>query len=129
MTDSKRNGNASQRQGPPGLNVQQILEIGRAASETLNSPIYNMVHRQAVDEIIQEWATTAPKESQKRDDLWREFQAVAKAAMRMQSHVQSAQQALERQGQEQHKQEAEYLDGQGFGFAEEFGVGDSAPYQ
>jgi hypothetical protein len=129
MTDTKRNGNASQRQGQPGLNVQQVLEIGRAASETLNSPIYNLVHRQAVDEIIQEWATTTPKESLKRDDLWREFQAVAKAAMRMQNHVQSAQQALEKQGQEQQRHEAEYLDGQGFGFAEEFGTGDTAPYQ
>lgn len=124
MTSTEKNGSASQRQGPSALDMQQILEVGRAASETLNSPVYNLVHRQAVDEIIQQWATTEPKETAKREDLWKEFQCLAKAAMRMQSHVENAHRVLEQQNSEQERQEADYLDRQGFGFGPDQPVGD-----
>ena len=122
MENVKRNSNGSQ--GPDlGYNTQQIMEIGEAAAQTLGSPIYNLVHRQAVDEILQEWAQTAPKETARREDLWREYQCLAKAAMRMQNHVARAQEVLENQSQEDRRRQDEYLDSQGFGFADDLGVG------
>ena len=70
----------------------------------------------AVDELIERWSTTNPQEVKTRESLWYELQAHGKAAQRLGSLVQRAQVEVEKQGQEQTNQDAEYLDQQGFGY-------------
>jgi len=102
-----------------GLSIQQIMQAGEAASQLLNNPVYNMAHRLSVDQAIQLWSSTAPKEKEKREGHWQEVQALGRISMNMYSFVERAQQLAQEQGEAQFNQQQEYMDQQGFGEAPE----------
>jgi hypothetical protein len=97
--------------------IQQIMQMGEGASQLLNSPAYNLAHRMSVDQAIQSWSSTAPKEKEKREGHWQEIQALGRISMNMYSMVERAQQLMKDQGEAQFKSQNEYLDQQGFGEA------------
>lgn len=97
--------------------------MGQAAAQMLNSPIYNVAHQMAVQEIIAQWSATQPKEREKRESCWYELQAQGRAAQTMAGMVERAQQAQTAQSEGQANAEKEYLDRQGFGLDENFNTG------
>ena len=128
---SNRQGNGRNGQGKPpendqGMDLNQVIQMGEQASQLLNSQIYNVAHRMAIDETIQAWAATSPKEREKRESLWAEVQAHGRAAMVLSGMVERAQQAMVRQSEQREVTENEFLDKQGFGDIDRFsGPADS----
>jgi hypothetical protein len=123
---TRNTSNGKSREAPlddSGLSRQQVLELGQMASEALNNPIYNVAHQMIVGELIESWAATSPKETNRRESLWHEIQAAGKLAQRMAQMVERAKELLQRQGAEQQQEENEYLDRQGFGFGEQYSGG------
>jgi hypothetical protein len=100
-----------------GLTPQQVMEMGQAAAQLLNSPIYNAVHQMAVQEVIEAWSATSPKEVNRRESLWQELQALGKVAQKTAELVDRSKELLENQNQAQHNHNQEYLNNQGFGEA------------
>jgi hypothetical protein len=98
-----------------GMPIQQIMQAGEGASQLLNSPIYNLAHRMSVDQTVQAWSSSAPKEREKREGHYQEIQALGRISMNMYSMVERAQQLIKEQGETQFKAQNEYLDQQGFG--------------
>jgi hypothetical protein len=113
---SKQNTSKSNEQpvNDSGLSPQQVMEMGQAASQMLNAPIYNAVHSMAVNEIIEAWSTTAPKEVNRREDLWKDLQALGRVAQSTANLVARAEELLQRQNNQQQEQNQEYLNNQGF---------------
>ena len=128
---SNRQGNGRNGQGKPpendqGMDLNQVIQMGEQASQLLNSQIYNVAHRMAIDETIQAWAATSPKEREKRESLWAEVQAHGRAAMVLSGMVERAQQAMVKQSEQREVTENEFLDKQGFGDIDRFsGPADS----
>tara|TARA_R110000824_G_scaffold21461_4_gene79890 strand:+ start:772 stop:1137 length:366 start_codon:yes stop_codon:yes gene_type:complete len=109
---------SEKRSEPPvndsGLSITQVMEMGQAAAKLLQSPIYNAVHQMAVNEALDHWSTTSPKEVQKRESLWQEVQAHGRAAEKAAELVARAEELLEKQLKEPEERQAEYVDNQGF---------------
>ena len=128
---SNRQGNGRNGQGKPpendqGMDLNQVIQMGEQASQLLNSQIYNVAHRMAIDETIQAWAATSPKEREKRESLWAEVQAHGRAAMVLSGMVERAQQAMVKQSEQREVTENEFLDKLGFGDIDRFsGPADS----
>ena len=128
---SNRQGNGRNGQGKPpendqGMDLNQVIQMGEQESQLLNSQIYNVAHRMAIDETIQAWAATSPKEREKRESLWAEVQAHGRAAMVLSGMVERAQQAMVKQSEQREVTENEFLDKQGFGDIDRFsGPADS----
>ena len=118
-----RNGSGQAPENDSGMPFQQILQMGQLASNQLNSPVYNFAHRMAIDQAIQEWAGSLPKEREKRESLYHEVQALGRVAQTMAGLVERAQQAAASQNEEQANSEKDYLDRQGFGLDENFNTG------
>lgn len=97
-----------------GLSLQQVMELGQAAATLLGNPVYNAVHQMAVNEALEEWSQTSPKEVQKRESLWQEVQAHGRAAEKAASMVSRAEEALQKQNDTPEKREADFLNEQGF---------------
>ena len=126
MSNGRSNGKTGSGQQPEndyGVPLQEILNMGQAAAQMLNSPIYNVAHQMAVQEIIAQWSATQPKEREKRESCWYELQAQGRAAQTMAGMVERAQQAQTAQSEGQANAEKEYLDRQGFGLDENFNTG------
>ena len=118
-----RNGSNNSPENDYGVPLEQIIHMGEEASRLLNSPIYNLSHRMSLDQTIQEWAATQPKEREKRESLWYELQALGRVAQTMAGMVERAQQAAQARNEEQENADRDYLDRQGFGLDEQFGAG------
>ena len=108
-----------------GLSPQQVMEAGQAAARLLNQPVYNLAHRAAIDEIIENWAQTQPKETNRRESLWHELQALARGSVRLASLVNRAEEMLERQASQGARDQQDNLDTQGFGVPPEYSTGES----
>ena len=118
-----RNGSGHSPENDYGVPLEQIIHMGEQAAQLLNSPVYNLSHRMALDQTIQEWAATQPKEREKRESLWFELQALGRVAQTMAGMVERAQQAAQARNEEQENADRYYLDRQGFGLYEQFGAG------
>ena len=96
-----------------GHTYEEIMEMGHAAAAALNSPMYHIANKIAVDQAIVDWVNTSPKESQKRESLWHEVQAHGRINAVMQGAIERAQQVTA--AREAAKPENRHLDEQGFG--------------
>lgn len=122
MSRNSNNGSKQSGSSPEndsGMGLQQIIQMGEAASQLLNNPLYQMAHKLAVDQAIVEWSQTSPKEKEKRDSLWHEVQAHGRTAEIMRGCIERAQQVLQDQAGQQDPGK-EYLDRQGFGFTDSY---------
>jgi len=118
-----RNGSGHSPENDYGVPLEQIIHMGEQAAQLLNAPVYNLSHRMALDQTIQAWASTQPKEREKREALWYELQALGRVAQTMAGMVERAQQASTTRNHEQENAEKEYLDRQGFGLDEQLNAG------
>lgn len=117
MTSKRSNGRSeSSPDNDSGLSLQQVIEVGQAASHLLGNPVYNVAHRLCVDDLIARWSQTSPQEVKTRESLWHELQAHGRAAQQLGNLVERAKTVLESQQNEQNQSDAEYLDQQGFGY-------------
>jgi len=126
MSNGRNNGSNGQNRPPEndyGMPLQQILQLGQLSAQLLSNPAYNIAHRMAIDQAIQEWASTQPKEREKRESLYYEVQALGRVAQTMAGMVERAQQASEAQNAHQANSEQDYLDRQGFGLDEQLSPG------
>lgn len=114
VTTQKQDKERQETSSEAGLTPQQVMEMGGAASHLLQNPVYNVAHRMAVDEVIDLWSRTSPKEVNLRESLWHELQALGKASVRLSSMVSRAEELLERQANEPRRKRQEYEDEQGF---------------
>lgn len=97
--------------------AQQILQVGEAAGQLLNSPVYQMAYRQLIDENYQEWLASTPKEERKRESLYHEARGLERITHKLTTAATEAQRILQEQ-QDKNNPEAqhkEYLNNQGFG--------------
>jgi hypothetical protein len=81
----------------------------------LRSPVYNIAHRMVLDEKIQAWAASQPKEREKRESLYYEVQALGMIAQTMAGMVERSIQVLNSSKEGPDRAEQDYLDRQGFG--------------
>lgn len=97
--------------------AQEMMAAGEQAAQLLNSPVFNVAYRAQMEDTINQWLTSEPKEQNKRDSLYYQAQAQVAMATRMQSFVEQAQRLHEEQRKKQDpkQQRAEYLETQGFG--------------
>lgn len=124
-TNRKRSGNSQENDS--GWTPQQVIQMGEMAAQTLRSPVYNVAHRLAVNDLIDAWSRTDTQEMKKRESLWFQLQALGKAAEIMGTMVGRAEQLLEAQAGKQEQEEMDYLNDQGFGYPPM--GGDEAPFQ
>lgn len=115
------NGSGNSPVSDQGMTLEQVVRMGEEASRLLNSPLYQLAHRIAIDQALAEWSTTSPKEREKRESLWHEVQAHGRAADVMKGCIERAQQIMA--DQQQGQSDSGYFDTQGFG------IGDSPNYQ
>jgi hypothetical protein len=105
---------------PPDFwqNAQQVLQAGEQASRLLQSPVFNMAYRMQMEDTINRWLTSKPKETNLRDSLYYEAQAQVAMTTKLQAFVEQAQAVLAAQAAEHdgRGKRAEYLDTQGFGY-------------
>lgn len=98
-------------------NAQEILSAGEQAARLLQAPVFNLAYRQQMEDTVNQWLTSSPKESNKRDSLYYQAKALVQMATRMNGFVEQAQRVLVEQGADQDpkRKQADYLDTQGFG--------------
>ena len=97
--------------------AQEMMQAGSQAAHLLNAPVFNLAYRLQMEDTINQWLTSEPKESNKRDSLYHQARAQVAMATRMQGFIEQAtvlqqQQAAKSDPNAKH---AEYLDTQGFG--------------
>ena len=97
--------------------AQEMMAAGERAAQLLNSDVFNLAYRLQMEDTINQWLTSEPKETNKRDSLYYQAQAQVAMATRMQSMVEQAQALLAKQNAEHDpkRKRADYLDTQGFG--------------
>ena len=97
--------------------AQEILQAGEQAAQLLNSQLFNVAYRMQMEDTINQWLTSEPKETMKRDSLYHQAKAQAQMATRMQGFIEQAQVVLVKQNAEQDPsvKRADFLDKQGFG--------------
>lgn len=76
---------------PPTLRTEDLKARGQAAAELLNSPVYNLAHRSAVEDLQDQWMDTLPHETQKREYLYQMVQGMGESAKKLAEYVQAAQ--------------------------------------
>lgn len=98
-------------------NAQEVLNAGEQAARLLQSPVFNMAYRHQMEDTVNQWLTSSPKESNKRDSLYYQAKALVEMATRMSGFVEQAQRIMAEQGAERDpsRKQADYLDTQGFG--------------
>ena len=97
--------------------VQRVIQVGEHASHLLKTPVYNLAYRNVVDQIVQDWMGSSPKETMKRESLYNQVNGLIEVTEKLASAVDEAQRVLSEQ-QAQNDPSAvqnEYLDNQGFG--------------
>lgn len=97
--------------------AQQVIAAGERAAQLLQSPEFNLAYRMQMEDTINLWLSSEPKEQNKRESLYYQAMAQAQMATRMQSFVEQAQRILAQQHAEgdPEAKRANYLDTQGFG--------------
>lgn len=97
--------------------AQLVLQIGEKASQLLNNPVFQVAYKAMMDEYYVQWATSQPKESNKRDALYYEQRGLMRMTEKLQGAVEDAHEILQRQGQQTdpETQQQDYYDQQGFG--------------
>lgn len=97
--------------------AQQIMAAGEEAARLLNSPIFNLAYRQQMEDTINQWLVSEPKETNKRDSLYYQARAQVAMAERMQGFIEQAQRLAAEQAERQSPEAKhnQYLDTQGFG--------------
>jgi len=96
--------------------ADQILKAGEQAAQLLNSPLFNHVYRQQMEDTVNQWLTCEPKEVNKRESLYYQARAQQEMATRMATFIEQAQ-VMKNQLAENAAPDvkrSEYLDGQGF---------------
>jgi hypothetical protein len=98
-------------------NAQELMQAGSEAARLLNSEVFNLAYRLQMEDTVNQWLTSEPKETNKRDSLYYQSQALVAMATRLQSFVEQAQVIMQKQAatQDPRGKHAEYLDTQGFG--------------
>jgi hypothetical protein len=117
MDRSKNSPNGEHSQQDYWQAAQEMMRAGEEAARLLNSPVFNLAYRAQMEDTINQWLTSEPKETNKRDSLYHQAQAQVAMATRMQSFVEQAEMLRAEQDtkqSEEHKRN-EYLDTQGFG--------------
>lgn len=118
MSNGKNNGSYESSRLPEndsGQTLEAIVRAGEEASRMLRSPVYNIAHRMVLDEKIQAWAASQPKEREKRESLYYEVQALGMIAQTMAGMVERSIQVLNSSKEGPDRAEQDYLDRQGFG--------------
>lgn len=118
MSNGRNNGSSESSKPPEndsGQTLAQIVRAGEEAARMLQSPVYNMAHRMVLDEKIQAWAASQPKEREKRESLYYEVQALGAIAQTMAGMVERSIQVLSSSTDGPDRAERDYLDRQGFG--------------
>jgi len=97
--------------------AQQVIAAGERAAQLLNSPEFNLAYRMQMEDTINLWLSSEPKEQNKRESLYYQAMAQAQMATRMQAFVEQAQRLLAEQHatDDPDTRRANYLDTQGFG--------------
>jgi len=115
QTENEQQGANLDDLSPEGM--QRIVQIGEHASKVLGSPVYNVMYRQELDKMFQEWLITTPKEVNKREGLWHQAQGLINITSAMGAAAQDAQRVLQKQQAQNDPQQntQDYLDTQGFG--------------
>lgn len=117
MTKKASNDSAGQEnlQGDAQVTMSQILSAGQNASHLLNSPVYNVAHRLAVDQLIAQWVETHPKEREKRESLYHELRSFATVNQTLLGMIERAHQENEKLQNQQSQNDMNFLDEQGYG--------------
>ena len=109
---SPSTGPIHQQESP--LSSQEILSQGENASKLLDSPVYNLAHRSVIQNLQDEWMSTSPHETQKREGLYQRVQALSGVANEMSMMIARAQQVSDAELQEERKLQLDYDENQGF---------------
>lgn len=116
--DPNQQSNESEQSSEDFWNAaQEMMAAGHQAAQLLDSQIFNTAYRLQMEDTINQWLTSEPKEVNKRESLYHQARAQVAMATRMQAFVEQAQVLAQKQA-ERHDPERkrnEYLDNQGFG--------------
>ena len=116
--DPNLNNNAEEQSSEDFWNAaQEMMAAGQQAAQLLNAPVFNMAYRLQMEDTINQWLTTEPKEVNKRESLYYQAQAQVLMANRMQGFIEQAQVIAQKQAERQdpNVKRNEFLDTQGFG--------------
>jgi hypothetical protein len=105
---------AALKQQESPLSTQEILAQGEEASKLLDSPVYNLAHRSVIQSIQDEWLSTSPHETQKREGLYQRAQALSMVANEMAMMIVKAQGINDDELAKARKIQREYDENQGF---------------
>ena len=100
-------------QDPP-LSIQEMLSQGEEAARLLDSPVYNLAHRSVFQSIQDEWATSSPHETQKREGLFQQIRAMSAVANEMSMMVTRAQAINDDELAKERKLQIDYDENAGF---------------
>ena len=116
MDRNKNSQDGEQSQEDFWQTAQELMAAGEKASRLLNSDVFNIAYRLQMEDTINQWLASEPKETNKRDSLYYQAKAQVAMATRMQSFVEQAQVLLQKQAEKHDpkRNRAEYLDAQGF---------------
>jgi hypothetical protein len=98
------------------MQVQELIEMGTAAAQALNSPVFRLAHQGSINDLINRLVASEPHETKKREALYHEIRAHGAVANNLALMAQRAHEILEQQSSEQTRSDA--LDRQGFGLNE-----------
>ena len=94
--------------------AEEIMSQGEEASRVLSSDIYNLAHRSVIQNLQDEWMTTAPHETQKREGLWHRVQALSAVAGEMAVMVANAKALSSEELAKESKMQLDYDENSGF---------------
>ena len=87
--NSSKNSNGLQFTPPP-LTKGQIIANGQEAAQLLGSPVLNLAFESAIKNLQDEWLSTNPEESKRRDYLYNKAQALGHVAIELSGLVSEA---------------------------------------
>ena len=97
---------------PPS--AEELRRQGEAASQQLESPIYNLAHRSVIMNLQDEWMTTSPHETQKREGLYQQIRGLSAVAGEMAMMVNQAKQIEDDELAKERKLTVAYNENSGF---------------
>ena len=97
-------------------NAQQVMQAGQEAAQLLNAEVYNLTYRMKMEDLINQWLTTQPKEQNRRESLYYQAMALREVTQGLSALVEQANVILEKQSaaQDPAAKRNEYLNNQGF---------------
>ena len=113
--DVKPSANTGQtRPQEEALSAAEILSMGEQAANLLDDPIYNLAHRSVVRNLQDEWMSTSPHESQKREGLYQQIRGLSAVAGEMAAMISQAQQVSDDELTRERKLQLAYSENSGF---------------